>query len=77
MVFTIMKDGQRFCHFRNFDLVLYSSIFSKFLLHHVSFFVVVVPAMRRLQEKGASYFVLDLRDNLGGLVQVCSSRKLS
>ncbi|EPS62840.1 hypothetical protein M569_11946, partial [Genlisea aurea] len=26
-------------------------------------------AMRRLQDMGASYFILDLRDNLGGLVQ--------
>ncbi|XP_058731622.1 carboxyl-terminal-processing peptidase 1, chloroplastic isoform X2 [Vicia villosa] len=30
----------------------------------------LVIAMKRLQDKGASYFVLDLRDNLGGLVQV-------
>ncbi|PIN13820.1 C-terminal processing peptidase [Handroanthus impetiginosus] len=29
----------------------------------------LVIAMRRLQDMGASYFVLDLRDNLGGLVQ--------
>ncbi|XP_071735831.1 carboxyl-terminal-processing peptidase 1, chloroplastic isoform X1 [Rutidosis leptorrhynchoides] len=29
----------------------------------------VITAMKRLQEMGASYFVLDLRDNLGGLVQ--------
>ncbi|CAA7014444.1 unnamed protein product [Microthlaspi erraticum] len=29
----------------------------------------LVIAMKRLQEKGASYFVMDLRDNLGGLVQ--------
>ncbi|KAI3456066.1 hypothetical protein Pfo_012729 [Paulownia fortunei] len=29
----------------------------------------LVTAMRRLQDMGASYFVLDLRDNLGGLVQ--------
>jgi len=28
-------------------------------------------ALKRLQESGASYFVLDLKDNLGGLVQVC------
>ncbi|XP_073025334.1 carboxyl-terminal-processing peptidase 1, chloroplastic isoform X2 [Primulina eburnea] len=28
-----------------------------------------VTAMRRLEDMGASYFVLDLRDNLGGLVQ--------
>lgn len=27
-------------------------------------------AMKRLQDRGASYFILDLRDNLGGLVQV-------
>lgn len=27
-------------------------------------------AMKRLQDMGASYFILDLRDNLGGLVQV-------
>lgn len=26
--------------------------------------------MKRLQDMGASYFILDLRDNLGGLVQV-------
>ncbi|KAJ6292808.1 hypothetical protein OIU78_024899 [Salix suchowensis] len=26
-------------------------------------------AMKRLQDRGASYFILDLRDNLGGLVQ--------
>lgn len=32
-------------------------------------------AMRRLQDMGASYFVLDLRDNLGGLVQVYLSIK--
>jgi hypothetical protein len=31
----------------------------------------IVAAMRRLQDMGASYFILDLRDNLGGLVQVC------
>ncbi|XP_010243687.1 PREDICTED: carboxyl-terminal-processing peptidase 1, chloroplastic isoform X2 [Nelumbo nucifera] len=30
----------------------------------------LVIAMKRLQDLGASYFVLDLRDNLGGLVQV-------
>ncbi|XP_057419602.1 carboxyl-terminal-processing peptidase 1, chloroplastic [Lotus japonicus] len=29
----------------------------------------LVIAMKRLQDMGASYFVLDLRDNLGGLVQ--------
>lgn len=29
----------------------------------------LVTALRRLQDMGASYFVLDLRDNLGGLVQ--------
>ncbi|XP_059439024.1 carboxyl-terminal-processing peptidase 1, chloroplastic isoform X1 [Corylus avellana] len=29
----------------------------------------LVTAMKRLQDMGASYFVLDLRDNLGGLVQ--------
>ncbi|TXG47814.1 hypothetical protein EZV62_027108 [Acer yangbiense] len=29
----------------------------------------LVTAMKRLQEMGASYFILDLRDNLGGLVQ--------
>ncbi|XP_024988400.1 carboxyl-terminal-processing peptidase 1, chloroplastic isoform X3 [Cynara cardunculus var. scolymus] len=29
----------------------------------------LVTAMRRLQGMGASFFVLDLRDNLGGLVQ--------
>ncbi|CAN8245882.1 unnamed protein product, partial [Cochlearia groenlandica] len=29
----------------------------------------LVIAMERLQDKGASYFVMDLRDNLGGLVQ--------
>ncbi|KAG8077471.1 hypothetical protein GUJ93_ZPchr0007g4139 [Zizania palustris] len=29
----------------------------------------LVSALRRLQNSGASYFVLDLRDNLGGLVQ--------
>ncbi|KAK4440122.1 Carboxyl-terminal-processing peptidase 1, chloroplastic [Sesamum alatum] len=29
----------------------------------------MLTAMRRLQDMGASYFVLDLRDNLGGLVQ--------
>ncbi|KAB5534384.1 hypothetical protein DKX38_017470 [Salix brachista] len=27
-------------------------------------------AMKRLQDRGASYFILDLRDNLGGLVQL-------
>ncbi|CAI0424470.1 unnamed protein product [Linum tenue] len=40
----------------------------------------LVIAMKRLQDMGASYFVLDLRDNLGGLVQepfnelICSPR---
>lgn len=29
--------------------------------------------MKRLQDKGVSYFVMDLRDNLGGLVQVHSA----
>ncbi|XP_039005961.1 carboxyl-terminal-processing peptidase 1, chloroplastic-like isoform X1 [Hibiscus syriacus] len=29
----------------------------------------LVIAMKRLQDMGASYFILDLRDNLGGLVQ--------
>ncbi|XP_020264695.1 carboxyl-terminal-processing peptidase 1, chloroplastic-like isoform X1 [Asparagus officinalis] len=29
----------------------------------------LITALRRLQESGASYFVLDLKDNLGGLVQ--------
>uniref|UniRef100_A0A0D9V3U3 C-terminal processing peptidase n=1 Tax=Leersia perrieri TaxID=77586 RepID=A0A0D9V3U3_9ORYZ len=29
----------------------------------------LVSALKRLQNSGASYFVLDLRDNLGGLVQ--------
>ncbi|PUZ55481.1 hypothetical protein GQ55_5G215400 [Panicum hallii var. hallii] len=29
----------------------------------------LVSALRRLQNSGATYFVLDLRDNLGGLVQ--------
>ncbi|PKI69107.1 hypothetical protein CRG98_010576 [Punica granatum] len=29
----------------------------------------LVTAMRRLQDMGATYFILDLRDNLGGLVQ--------
>lgn len=31
----------------------------------------IFVAMKRLQEMGSSYFILDLRDNLGGLVQVC------
>lgn len=30
----------------------------------------LVTAMKRLQDMGASYFILDLRDNLGGLVQI-------
>lgn len=29
----------------------------------------IVTAMQRLQDMGASFFILDLRDNLGGLVQ--------
>ncbi|KAI3951898.1 hypothetical protein MKW92_016101 [Papaver armeniacum] len=29
----------------------------------------LITAIKRLQESGASYFLLDLRDNLGGLVQ--------
>ncbi|OVA00990.1 PDZ domain [Macleaya cordata] len=29
----------------------------------------LVTALKRLQDSGASYFILDLRDNLGGLVQ--------
>ncbi|RVW47338.1 Carboxyl-terminal-processing peptidase 1, chloroplastic [Vitis vinifera] len=29
----------------------------------------LVIAMKRLQDMGAKYFILDLRDNLGGLVQ--------
>ncbi|XVF27383.1 hypothetical protein REPUB_Repub14bG0102800 [Reevesia pubescens] len=29
----------------------------------------LLQAMKRLQDMGASYFILDLRDNLGGLVQ--------
>jgi hypothetical protein len=33
--------------------------------------LMIVAAMKRLQDMGASYFILDLRDNLGGLVQVC------
>ena len=32
----------------------------------------ILAAMKRLQDMGAKYFILDLRDNLGGLVQVCS-----
>ena len=31
---------------------------------------IIVTAMKRLEAMGASYFILDLRDNLGGLVQV-------
>ena len=30
----------------------------------------IFAAMKRLQDMGASYFILDLRDNRGGLVQV-------
>ncbi|KAM7524948.1 hypothetical protein LguiA_014850 [Lonicera macranthoides] len=30
----------------------------------------LVTAMKRLEEMGASFFILDLRDNLGGLVEV-------
>lgn len=30
----------------------------------------IVTAIQRLQNMGASYFILDLRDNRGGLVQV-------
>jgi len=32
--------------------------------------IMYFAAMKRLQDMGASYFILDLRDNLGGLVQV-------
>ncbi|GAY35057.1 hypothetical protein CUMW_014030 [Citrus unshiu] len=31
--------------------------------------ITIMAAMKRLQDMGASYFILDLRDNLGGLVQ--------
>uniref|UniRef100_A0A803MDM4 C-terminal processing peptidase n=1 Tax=Chenopodium quinoa TaxID=63459 RepID=A0A803MDM4_CHEQI len=34
----------------------------------------IVTAMKRLQDLGASCFVLDLRDNFGGLVQDCWER---
>lgn len=37
---------------------------------YVTHFYSLWAAMKRLQDKGASYFVMDLRDNLGGLVQV-------
>nr|GMC86584.1 carboxyl-terminal-processing peptidase 1, chloroplastic [Ipomoea batatas] len=37
----------------------------------------LVTAMKRLQGMGASSFVLDLRDNLGGLVQVCLQIELT
>ncbi|MED6184215.1 hypothetical protein PIB30_045317 [Stylosanthes scabra] len=33
----------------------------------------LVIAMKRLQDMGASSYILDLRDNLGGLVQVASA----
>ena len=36
----------------------------------------ILAAMKKLQDMGAKFFVLDLRDNLGGLVQVCSSNLL-
>lgn len=32
--------------------------------------IMIVAAMKRLQDMGASFFILDLRDNRGGLVQV-------
>ena len=31
----------------------------------------IFAAMKRLQDLGASSFILDLRENRGGLVQVC------
>lgn len=36
--------------------------------------ITIMAAMKRLQDMGASYFILDLRDNLGGLVQVCLAK---
>lgn len=33
--------------------------------------IFIAAAMKRLQDMGASYFILDLRGNRGGLVQVC------
>lgn len=38
-------------------------------LYNVKLEADILTAMKRLQGMGASFFVLDLRDNLGGLVQ--------
>lgn len=46
-----------------------SSVISSFL-NMTPDQIMYFAAMKRLQDMGASYFILDLRDNLGGLVQV-------
>lgn len=43
---------------------------SVLLKYLVAFFFFFFAAIQRLQDMGASYFILDLRDNRGGLVQV-------
>lgn len=50
-----------------------SELFQCFLIHeHFPIIIksIIVSAMKRLEAMGASCFILDLRDNLGGLVQV-------
>lgn len=48
---------------------------SMYCCYYESEEMMIFVAMKRLQEMGSSYFILDLRDNLGGLVQVCIWRR--